>query len=421
MFDIEKATEPIPPGLDEMEPGVALAGFLASIDVDTVSGGDRVVVLRAHHRMAAHYQAQTYADMVSVVETMDGFADDDDGRWWAPLTAAAEIRAALRLTRRAADTEVELAMALKYRLPKVQELLASGRIDVRRAKVIVSGTIHLPDHTARNVVDQIVDKAPKLTTGQLGALLRRLRIEADPDDAKHQYEDAVADRRMVVEANVSGTANLLGPDLPPHRAAAVSRRIDRIARSLRTADETRTMDQLRADVYLDLLEGAMQHAPTGTDRGVVDICVDLETLTRLAHTPGEPAGYGPVVADIARRVAEDQHDAEWRCTITDPETGLPVHTGITRRRPTAAQRRMVQTRDRTCVFPGCRMPAVDCDLDHRIPWSERGPTDMSHLVAACRHDHVIKHRGWAHQPLPRGDHLWTSPLGHRYTTSGEPP
>jgi len=68
------------------------------------------------------------------------------------------------------------------------------------------------------------------------------------------------------------------------------------------------------------------------------------------------------------------------------------------------------------------MPATACDLDHRIPWTNGGPTTTDHLTPLCRHDHVTRHRtGWQYQPLPNGDHHWTSPLGHTYTTSGQPP
>jgi hypothetical protein len=259
-----------------------------------------------------------------------------------------------------------------------------------------------------------------------------LCIDADPDEAQRRYEDAVAERRVVAEPTDSGTANLLGLDLPPHRVAAVTRRVNRIARSLRSPSESRTMDQLRADVLLDLLTGRHGRRRRssdgttvggGTDRAMVDIVVDLETLTRLADHPGELAGYGPVIADIARQTVHDQDDAEWRYTITDPDTGIPVADGITQRRPTIAQRRTVESRDRTCVFPGCRMPAVDCDLDHRIAWSEGGPTHVFNLAPACRHDHVIvKHgAGWTYRRLPNGDHRWTSRLGHTYITRGDQP
>jgi hypothetical protein len=179
------------------------------------------------------------------------------------------------------------------------------------------------------------------------------------------------------------------------------------------------MDQLRADVLLDLLEGASS-ATAG--RGIVDIHVDLDTLTRLADHPGELAGYGPVIADVARQVAARQIRAEWRFTVTDPDTGEPVHTGTTRRRPNAAQRRSVEAHYRTCVFPGCRMPATGCDVDHRVPWAEGGPTSNANLAPLCRHDHVIKTRsGWAYTRIPGGDHRWISALGHTYTTVGRPP
>jgi hypothetical protein len=100
-----------------------------------------------------------------------------------------------------------------------------------------------------------------------------------------------------------------------------------------------------------------------------------------------------------------------------------VAVGTTRRRPTAGQRRWIEARDRTCVFPGCRAPARNCDIDHRIAYAEGGPTEVDELAPGCRHDHnTLKHRcGWSYVRLADGDHLWTSPLGHTYTTSGRDP
>ncbi|MEX0946164.1 MAG: DUF222 domain-containing protein [Acidimicrobiia bacterium] len=417
MFDdVESGALPV--GLEGMAPGPELGALLSTIDLAELSGFDRVVVLRACQRMASHYQAQVYEAMASISDLMNEI-DADDAELAADA-ASAEIRAALCLTRRAADFELGFAMELVGRVPRVWEALVAGLIDLRRARTLVSGTSHLPVETAREVVERIMVRACRLTTGQLAAVLRRLAIETDPDEAVSRYRGAVEERRVVIEPTVEGTANLLGLDLSPDRVEAVLTRIGLLARSLKTGGETRTMDQLRADVFLDLLEGT--HHNTKTGRGVVDIHVGLDTLSRLSETPGELAGYGPVIADIARQVAERQQGAEWRWTLTDPVTGQPLDNGITRRRPSAAQRRQVQTRNRTCVFPGCRMPATACDLDHRIPWAGGGPTRVDHLVPACRHDHRIRHRAaWTHQPLPGGDHLWTSRLGHQYTTSGQPP
>jgi hypothetical protein len=416
MFD--SGCEPIPAGLDEMPPGPVLAALLASIDPERVSGHDRVVVLRAAQRLASHAQAQVWAAMGALADHMDRgvFADDPGLAWEA---AATEIRAALRRTRRAAEAELDVALGLRRRLPKVWEAMVRGDVDGRRAWVILQGTSHLEEAAARRVVESVIEDAPRLTTGELAARLRRLCIEADPEAAARRYEARVQDRRVVVEATPEGTAHLFGLDLPPDRVDAAARRIDHLARSLGRNGETRSLDQLRADVFMDLLCGTRRQ----TSGAGVEIRVDLDTLTRLADTPGDLGGYGPVIADVARQVAEAHVGGQWRFTITDPVTGLAVHDGTTRRRPTGAQRRSVEARDRTCVFPGCRIPATQCDLDHRTPWSQRRNTAVDGLDAACRHDHVtVRHLiGWTHRPLPGGDHLWTSHLGHDYTRSGLPP
>ncbi len=417
---VETATNTIPAGLDEMAPGPVLAAFLASIDINQVSGYDRIVVLRADKRMASHYDARAYRDMAGVTDALAELEGQERPEY-AAESAAAEIRAALHLTRRAADVELSFALTLRDRLPKLARMLETGVIDVRRATTIERNTVHLTDETARTVVDRIADVASRLTTGQLAARIRRLCMEANPDEAADRYAHRVADRRLVMEPSDDGTADLLGLDLPPQRVVAVTRRINKMARGLRGSGETRTMDQLRADVFLDLLSGKGRHAAGGG--GVIDIRVDLDTLAALTNHPGDLAGYGPVISDIARQVAEVQQRCEWRYTITDTQTGQPIQTGTTRRRPTAAQRRTVEARDLTCRFPGCRMPGTECDLDHQILWSQGGRTTVPLLTPLCRHDHItVRHLiGWTYKRLPNGDYQWTSKLGHIYITSREPP
>ena len=408
----------LPKWLEEMEPGPVLAAFLSSFADESMSGFDRVRVLQSYQRMVSFFQARVLAEMASISRLMTELEHDPE---IAHDAAAAEIGAALRLTRRAAESDLDLAVDLKERLPEVWEALAAGRIDLRRVRVVVEGTAHLSDSATREVVGRILEAATRLTTGQLKALIRKVCVQADPDDAKIRYREAVDGRRIVMDPSVDGTAHLFAWDLPPDRVQAAMRRINDLAQGLKTVYETRTIDQIRADVFLDLLDGK-HFARSGDRRGTVDIHVDLTTLVGLAEDPGELAGFGPVIADIARQVAENQPGAEWRWTLTHPESGQVVDNGVTRRRPTTAQRRHVQARNRTCVFPGCRKPAVDCDLDHRRPWAEGGPTTERNLAPLCRHNHGTKHRcGWTYQRLPNGDYVWTSRLGHTYTTSGHPP
>ena len=420
MFDYgiaEHQTTVFPVGLLDREPGPELAAFLSVVDPAELSGYDQVLVLQAHQKMASHYAARTYQNIAELADLMV----EIDGEMEFGLDAAAmEIRAALRLTRRMAEVEIDFAHVLKHRLPAVGEALWSGEIDVRRARVLVNGTEHLTESQARQVVDEVIGRAPELTTGELRSKVQKLCLEIEPEEAKKRYECALNDRRLVREPTLDGTADIILSDIEPVRASAALDRINRLAQSLRVPGETRTMDQIRADIALDLLCGDSAHQTKRS--GTVNIHVDLETLAGLAERPGELAGFGPVIADIARQVAEEQRGSNWRFRVTDPDTGMPVHIGTTRRRPDAGQERHVELRDLTCASPGCRMPATECDLDHIKPWAETGKTSVRDLAPGCRHDHVGRHRyGWTYEPLPGGDYLWTSRLGHRYTKSGRPP
>jgi len=410
----------VPAGLDAVAPGPVLAAWLSSIDVSSISPYDRIVVLKAHDRLVSHFQAHRYRDMAAVAEAeADLWGDPDGVDHENDEAAAAEVRVALHLTRRSADIEMGLALEMRRRLPALFELLASGAIDVARARVIERATMHLSDEYARDVVDRIASDAPTMTTGEVRAWIRKLCLETDPEEARERYATAVDGRKVVAETTDAGTAHLLGLDLAPDRVQAITARINEIARSLRGGGESRSMDQLRADVYLDLLDG-VAHDTVG--RGVVDIVVDLETLAGLADHPGELAGFGPVIADVARRVVAERDDTEWRVTVTDPDTGQPIAVTTTGRRPTAAQRRRVEARDRVCVFPGCRMPARRSDIDHIEAVADGGETCDDNLAPLCRNDHCIKHAyGWTYRRLADGRYEWTSPFGHTCIATRAPP
>jgi hypothetical protein len=157
-------------------------------------------------------------------------------------------------------------------------------------------------------------------------------------------------------------------------------------------------------------------------RGTVHITVDLATLTGLANKPGDLAGYGPVIADLARQVTQQNRNGTWEFVVTDPATGQPVGVGVTRRRPTTQQRRIIRAHSPHCVMTGCRISAHHSDLDHTTDWTNGGPTHPTNMDPTCRHDHRLKHQcGWTYHKLSNGNHQWTSRLGHTYINKPEPP
>jgi hypothetical protein len=399
-----------------------LAAALNRLDRARLSGFDRVALLEARARQIAHDQAELLADMCGILEETTVLEDSGELGSADPYeVASSEIGTALHLTRRGADTQLGLAYQLHQRLPHVWQALSDGVIDLHRARVLADQTCHLPQESAEKVCDTALERASSQTTGQLRARVQRLIIQADPAAAQDRYEKKLTERMVVCEPTDAGTANLYGLDLPANEANAAMCRINRLAHTMKREGDRRGIDQIRADVFIDLLTGRGHQATSGSDHGVVDIRVDLTTLLELDDNPGEIPGWGPVIADTIRQMVGDADQAEWRMGIE--HRGQLVDVVTTKRRPTRAQKRFVETRNPTCVFPGCRMPARQSDLDHQGPWAETHRTQTSRLEPLCRHHHKLKDRAWKleQQPTRPGYYTWTSPLGHTYTTGSDPP
>jgi hypothetical protein len=405
-------------GLGLVGAGAGLAGRLAGVDRCRLSGHDRIELLKARARLRSHVEAELLADMVAVLDAEMAAIGSDLAVDVVHDVAAAEIGAALSWTRRMAERQLDFASTLVSDYPQVWEVLHAGLIDLPRARVIVDHTCHLEPEVRDRVVGVALEKAPDQTTGLLAARIRRLALWVAPDNARERYRQGLEERRVVSDANPDGTANLSGLQLSPADTQAAARRINRMALEMKRSGDPRTIDQIRADVFLDLLTGRDQQA--GTDRAVVDIQVELTTLLELDDKPGELPGWGPVISDIARQVVEDQFQSEWRYTITG-DNGVVVSNGSTRRRPGAGLKRLVQSQTPVCVFPGCRIPALDCDLDHNQPWAEQGPTSEDNLAPLCRHHHVIRHHGWTIVQTDPGSYQLTSPLDHTYTSQPRAP
>jgi hypothetical protein len=243
----------IPQGLALMAPGPELATVLSGIDVSAVSGFDVITVLRARYRQLSH----EHAKFLEVVVESGVRSDSCFGR--APYPdefAADEVRAALVLTRRAADELYWGSLDLCERLPAVHTALSEGVLDLPRARVLRDWTVNLTLEQARGICDLLVPEAGSLTTGQLIERIKRLAIAIDPAWTKRQYDEAVIGRRVLSSTNPDGTANIEARHLPMGRAAATAAHLSRLARALRRAGDPRTLDQLRADLLTALTDGS---------------------------------------------------------------------------------------------------------------------------------------------------------------------
>jgi hypothetical protein len=148
----------------------------------------------------------------------------------------------------------------------------------------------------------------------------------------------------------------------------------------------------------------------------VNVVIDLPTLLGLTDHPARLDGYGPIPADLARRLAGD---ASWRRMVTDPITRRLIDRAPTTYRPGTQLRAYVQARDVVCEHPGCTRSADGAQLDHDVPFDlsdpDGGRTVADDLYSRCDPHHNGKtHLGWQTGTHADGTRYTRSPLGFDY-------
>ncbi|XPP25686.1 MAG: DUF222 domain-containing protein [Leucobacter sp.] len=205
-----------------------------------------------------------------------------------------------------------------------------------------------------------------------------------------------------VELLVDG-AHLFGARLDGH---ALSPRAGTARADTDRADTDRAADpetDIDIDPGTDTAPGTNTAPETNTAPGTDDF--------HRAPPPPILAGYGPIDTSTAKRLAGAA--SHWEIVHRHPEHGTVL--SVERYRPSEQMRRFLGARDQHCRFPGCRIPAVRCDIDHTVDAALGGSTSTENLSHLCRGHHTLKHHtGWSVKQRGAGDLDWTSPTGRRY-------
>ncbi len=341
------------------------------------------------------------------------------GGWDAAMTArrviVTELACALRLPERTAERLVEESRSLMHELPGTHQALREGAVSYRHAQTVIDHANSLPVEARREFEEQILPEAKTLTVAKLDRKARQAREQAHPESITLRKEKSMADRQVLVEPARDGMA-WLSAFLPAEQALAIRDRLDQIARGLRSPEEPRTLTQLRADAFADLLlKGdtcdGLGHGITGR----VFVTVPVLTLLGVEEIPASLDGYGPIDPDTARKLAG--HAPSFTRILTHPETGAVLSVGRDSYTVPKDLRNWLQVRDETCRFPGCNRLAINCDLDHSLDWQHDGESRHDNLAHACEGHHQLKHHTrWAVEHTGDGQLKWTSPSGHEYTT-----
>jgi Domain of unknown function (DUF222) len=426
--------------LASMAPGAELGIVLAGIDVALVDDdADVLEIIAGWDRQIANASANQFAAMAEfarrpwTVETDPDAARDQRGAPGAVTREYAddEIAARLGISPLSASYRLGLAIDLTSPLSATAAALATGTIDVAKARTIADGCRHLDPATAVEVEAAVLGKAPQLTNGRLKAALRKAFISADPVAAEKRCRIAQSERGVWITPLDDGVAELRAVLAAPDALTIQNVLTATALAAKRAGEETRTMGQLRADFLVAPFAAALAAGELagltpgklGSHRGrraELNVTVPASVIMGVSNAPGELVGYGPITAEVCRELATD---ATMRRLVTHPVDGTFLAADTFTYRPNAALTRHIEFRDQSCVFLGCPRPATRCHLDHsdRFP---NGRTCDDNLGPLCEHHHMFKHALDAafaklkHRTLQQpkaGTFVWTMPTGHTYT------
>jgi hypothetical protein len=436
---------------------------------------DALAVTRRDRAALDAREAALLAAAVDLTQTQDAAPGPSQVRDIPLRSLAAQIGAVWRASDRTVQRQLSDAFVLVGSFPATFAALEAGEISRGHVSVIVGAGLPITDDEARALYEAaVLDVARRETPGRLKPAARLLANRLHPVPLETRHQAAVAVRNVWVRDLDDGMAELIAT-LPATLAHGIRDRLDQYARrelAARTAraghlddtgagtgtldltgargpdaasagstgsgggsgsgrgsgnaitgiprtPDTRTVGQIRTDVFTDLL--LTGHATPEVSNAsipeaeaiIAHVQVTVPVMTALGHdtTPAELTGHAPIDTATALRLAGTA--SGWDRVLTHPVTGTVL--AVDRYRPTDHLKRVLRVRDEHCRFPGCRIPTQRCDIDHTIAREHDGPTELGNLAHLCRRHHTLKHHSaWRVRQTPDGVLHWTSPTGRRY-------
>ncbi|MEO6501420.1 MAG: DUF222 domain-containing protein [Jatrophihabitantaceae bacterium] len=394
----------------ELAPAARPTGELARMDARSLPPGARLDLLAALQEQKNWIEA-VQAQVSAEIDAADSSA----------LNLSHEaVSLALKVPVPTAQAKLRTGRTLVRELPRTLRLLARGEISVRHAEVITEAAWKLESELVNALEDAVIERAPEQTVSQLRQAVRRALIALDPATEQQRHQKALADRKVGFHPVDDGMVQL-PVLLGAAQGQSIFTRLTAAAK-LFPAHDVRTMDQKRADLLVDaVLSGLPQNALPELQgrRPSIQVVVSADTLLGLDDAPADLAGYGPITAETARRLAADA-SGTWRRLLTDPDTGQLLDISQDSYRPSQRLRDFVAARDGVCSFPTCCQPGYRCEYEHITPYGRGGRTCRCNGALACKRHNLCKiDTGWAYSYDSDGSFTWTDDTGHSHR--GHPP
>ena len=340
-----------------------------------------------------------------------------------------------------ARADLRLATALDRRWSALGAALREGRVTTAQARVIVRALEDLPDSVPAELLDQaealLIEHAQRLAPKQLARVGRHVLEVVAPEvvgevegkrlaalEAEGRRRTRLMLRRLgdgttrvsgrLQDAVATRFASYLEAYANPRRDA-VSTPLGEPAAPLLDPVPRLPYPRRLGEAFCQLLECLdPKRLPVhGGDATTVVVTISLETLmselgaadvlgagTVPADPHGDPCAGERITAGEARRLACNGRILPavlgGRSEVLD--------LGRAQRLFTAAQRRALLLRDKTCRAVGCDVPGTRAEAHHWLPWLLGGLTDLDNAVLLCAHHHHRVHDAdYVAERLPNGD------------------
>ncbi len=398
------------------------------------------VLLDAFEQLNADMSALEGRRVRVLAERFDLLLEDDpflsEHHDVAVRSLVAELAATAHVSHTTMETSMCRAHILVHSYPRVLLALEDGAISLRHADVIIQAGIAIDGACAQDRAEyeaRVLDHALGETPGRTAALAKMIAAEIAPASVSERHRVARGRRGVQARSLDDGMGELVITAAELHVRAAFDRATE-ISKQIITqrpvvgpaekdADtdqaDTRTLDQIRSDIAMELLLcgplGSAVGTPAEAITATVQVTIAASTLAGADERMAEFDGFGPVVPEEVRMLAA--FSSTWERLFVDNE-GMVVATDAYA--PTANMKRYLRARDQRCRFPGCRRPARRCQIDHNHDHAKGGKTETCNLSCFCTGHHVLKHpdlrdrHRWTARQLPGGVIAWVSPSGHTY-------
>ncbi len=305
---------------------------------------------------------------------------------------AARLARETRCSPGSAHATVRRARRLRS-MPHTADAFAAGDLPVDQVDLLCRANQPRVSHEFAESEEHLVRSATRLGYSDLLRVVRYWQQHADPDGADDRAAGAHDQREVYATRTFAGSIDLRGT-LDPITGSFFLNELERLEQQLFEADwaeardrcgDSATVDELartpaqrRHDALVEMARrSAAKPENASPARPLITVLVGYETfaggICELAD--------GTVIPPNSMLGLLDEADIE-RIVFDGPSR--PIDLGRRTRFFSAAQRRVVEVRDRHCQHPaGCDVRADKCQVDHIVEYTDGGSTTIDNGRLLC--------------------------------------